>query len=244
MLLTVTILFLIADIGVFVLFSRLTENAQLEQEHAVAKQQIVSQQQYYEALAAKNQSLRQWDHEVKNAFVVIAAYIQQGQLQEALAYISKTEGYLSGTMEAMTGHIALDAVLDNKKQIARSLGVELRCTVAITQAIQIEITDLVVVLANGLDNALEAVAKLPKPEGKVITCDMTLQRNWFKIVIVNPVLERVNIGSGSLPTHKADTLRHGIGLTNVKTMVEKHQGQLELNCDDGYFTFTAVLANN
>ena len=242
-LLVITILFLVADIGIFVLFNRLTETARLEQEHAVAKQQIASQQQYYEALAAKNQSLRQWNHEIKNAFVVIAGYIQHGQLQESLDYIKKTEGYLSSTMQTITGNIALDAVLDNKQQLAESLGAELKCTIALAQTIQIEVADLVVVLANGLDNALEAVAKLPEPAGKVITCDMILQHNWFKIVITNPIQQRVNVEKDALPTQKRDTLRHGIGLTNVKAMAEKHHGQLKLHCDDERFTFMAVLAN-
>ncbi len=236
-LLVITILFFLADVALFVLFKRLLEAAYLEQEHRLA------QQQYYRTLVEKNASLGKWSHEVKNALVVIRAYIQTGELEKATAYIDQTSGKVDGAIENLTDNIALDAVLGHKKQMAQAMGVELKYRVALNDSIGIEIMDLVVVLANGLDNALEAVAKLPDPLGSVITCELTLQKDWLKIVICNPVRQTVKIGSADLLTDKGDTLRHGIGLTNVRDIVKGHNGELKLSCEDQQFIFTALMAN-
>lgn len=239
----ITSLFLLADINIFILFNRLLEAARLEQEHILAKQQLQNQQHYYSTLIEKTQSMRKWSHEVKNAFIVISAYIKQGQYQDALDYIANKGNRFSETIENMTDNVALDAVLTQKKQLAQEMGIEMRYRIALNDTIKIEIMDLVVVLANGLDNALEAVAKLSDPAGKMITCELLLQKEWFKIVITNPVNHPIKADIDQLKTDKKDTMLHGIGLSNVKDIVEAHHGQLVLDCQGNTFIFTALMAN-
>ena len=238
-----TMLLLAANFCVFLLFDRLLEADHAEKRHAWAQQQLASQEQHYQAMAERGQALRSWSHETKNALLAIAGFIRSGELQKALEQIEQIEGKLSDSVPEITGNIALDTVLESKQQHARAMGVEIRYTMAVYEAIAIDVMDLVVVLANGLDNALEAVAKLSEPRGNVITCSLTLQQNWLKIVIINPVAYPV-VWSGEGPfTDKHDHLRHGIGLTNVRSIVESHHGSLELSCNGQQFVFQALLEN-
>ena len=238
-----TVLLLAANFCVFLLFNRLLEADYAEKQHARARQQLISQEKHYQAMAEKGQALRCWSHETRNALLAIAGFIQNGQLDEALTQIELIEGNLSAFVPEISGNIALDTVLESKQQRAREMGVSLRYTVAVYEAIAVDVMELVVIIANGLDNALEAVAKLAEPEGSVITCALTLQQNWLKIVIVNPVAHQVAIQGEVLPTDKSDPLRHGIGLTNVRSIVESHQGSLELSCKGEQFIFQALLEN-
>ena len=239
-----TMLLLAANFCVFLLFDRLLEADYAEKRHAWAKQQLASQEQHYRAMVEKGQVLRGWSHETKNALLAIAGYIRSGELQKALEQIELIEGKLSDTVPEITGNIALDTVLESKQRHAREMGVTLRYTMAVYEAIAVDVMELVVIIANGLDNALEAAAKLAEPQGSVITCSLTLKQNWLKIVIVNPVAYSVNwSGEGPL-TDKADQLRHGIGLTNVRNIVESHHGSLELSCSGGQFVFQALLENS
>ena len=242
-LLVVALLLLASSISVFVVFNKIRTANQLEQEHVRAKQQLASQQQFYSAQAEKHRSLRAWNHEFKNTLVVLAGFIRSGEPEQALDYIAQTEVKLSQSLTPLTGNIALDAVLDNKLQIAKELQVELKYTISTFEPLRIDVMDLVVVLANGLDNALEATAKLADPAGQMITCSVIVQQNWLKIIIVNPVAQRVNLSGTTLPTDKDDTLRHGIGLTNVEHIAKRYQGKLKVKCDDKQFTFTVIMAN-
>ena len=53
----------------------------------------------------------------------------------------------------------------------------------------------------------------------------------------------IMLTDSKLPTDNGDTLRHGIGLSNVQHTVGRYHGKLELQCDDVQFTFTAIMAN-
>lgn len=242
-LLVIGLLLLVSNIGVFMAFNKMRAANQLEQENALAKQQLDKQQQLYSEQVKKHQSLRAWNHEHKSTLVVIAGFIRSGEPQLALEYIEQAEEKLKQSITELTGQIALDAILDDKQRIAQDMQVKLEYTIGLFEPLEIETMDLVVVLANGLDNALEAAAKLDEPAGALITCSLTLQQGWLKIIITNPVAQRVNLTVQKLPTDKADPLRHGIGLTNVERMVSHYHGKLILKCNDDRFTFTALMPN-
>lgn len=242
-LLVIAILLLASDIGIFILFNKMRRSNQLEWENALVRQQLERQQQFYSAQAEKYQALRAWNHEFKNTLVVIAGFIRKDEPQQVLDYIAKTEKKLKQSTMELTGHIALDAILNNKQQMAQDMQIELEYTIGLLEPLELEVMDLVVVLANGLDNALEATAKLAEPAGQVISCQLTLQQSWLRIIITNPVAQQVKLTDQKLPTDKGDTLRHGIGLNNVRYMVERYHGKLELKCDDSQFTFMAIMAN-
>ncbi|MFG6322011.1 MAG: GHKL domain-containing protein [Lachnospiraceae bacterium] len=42
-------------------------------------------------------------------------------------------------------------------------------------------------------------------------------------------------------TSKQDTLHHGIGLANVDTVIRKNNGIHVLQCENGWFSFSAMI---
>ncbi len=242
-LLVIALLLLASDIGIFVVFNKMRRSNQLARENALVRQQLENQQQFYSAQAEKYQALRSWNHEFKNNLLVIAEFIRKRRPQKALKHIEKIVGKWEKFATEYTGHLALDAILNNKQQKAQEMQVKLEYIIGLLEPLEIETMDLVVVLANGLDNALEATAKLAKPLGQSITCQLALQQGWLRICITNPVAQQVTLTDSKLPTDKGDTLRHGIGLSNVQHTVGRYHGKLELQCDDVQFTFTAIMAN-
>ena len=98
-------------------------------------------------------------------------------------------------------------------------------------------TELCCVLGNLLDNAIEAELKLSKAQRK-IEIKIVMIEEVLDILIRNriaePVLQDVqkvkNIG-----TTKQDTGNHGFGLKNVREIVKKYDGFMDLHEDSGCF---------
>ena len=94
--------------------------------------------------------------------------------------------------------------------------------------------DLCVLLGNLLDNAIEACGKLEK-EKRRIQLSIKLVKNQLFIRTENPFEGKLKWQGSRLLTQKTDENNHGIGLENVKRVVEKYHGTLEMNAEDQIF---------
>ena len=95
-------------------------------------------------------------------------------------------------------------------------------------------------LANALDNALEAVQKIE--DESVIRVDATVKNRFFVLTVTNPVLEDVKIGkNNTIKTTKANRNEHGIGTKNIQKVVKKYNGALDLECENKIFSFSVRL---
>jgi sensor histidine kinase regulating citrate/malate metabolism len=61
------------------------------------------------------------------------------------------------------------------------------------------------------------------------------------IAVKNPVDECVQIDGRRLLTSKKDKVNHGIGSQNVRSIVEKYNGELNYVCEDGCFTAEVLV---
>lgn len=99
--------------------------------------------------------------------------------------------------------------------------------------------DLVTLLTNPLDNAIEACEKIIN---KTIQFKMVIEDDQLVLSVRNPVSSPVLIKSNTIVTSKKDSVYHGIGLSNVDAVVRKYHGTSVLKCEDGWFTFAAILS--
>ena len=79
--------------------------------------------------------------------------------------------------------------------------------------------DLVTLLVNLLDNAVEACEKLE--ERRIIRFKMVLEDGELILSVSNPVAEPVIIDGKKIATTKKDGRNHGIGLLNVNGVIER-----------------------
>nr|WP_250648906.1 MULTISPECIES: GHKL domain-containing protein [unclassified Actinomyces] len=84
------------------------------------------------------------------------------------------------------------------------------------------------ILGNGLDNAVEATAKVTAPEDRVIRLDIRVRRAFVVIEIENPVVSAPvrSHASGLFTTTKSDASQHGFGLASIQQTVARYEGQM------------------
>ena len=142
-----------------------------------------------------------------------------------------------------TGIIALDTVLNAKIEKASVFNISIRPAVAIYGELYIDTLDLVLLIGNALDNAIEATEKIEDSLKKYIHLSIKLQENYLLIEVKNSVLEKVLIQNQFITTTKSDDGLHGFGLENMRVLTEKYHGTMLLECDDNFFQVRIVLEN-
>lgn len=133
-----------------------------------------------------------------------------------------------------TGNEIADSVLTDKKALAKSCGAEIIVDGSLSGLV-VPSVSLCTILANLLDNSIEAVKDLPENRRNIF---FTSKRtgNFFYISIKNDTDDFVDVSQEIIPSKK-EAENHGLGLRSVKKAVNTCDGALELNCiktSDGY----------
>ena len=111
----------------------------------------------------------------------------------------------------------------------------LKETVALAQ---FDASDMVVLLSNLLDNAIEACQQYEK-EDKTIHVTAIAQQAFF--ISIRNTSKPVVILNDSIPTTKPEPQLHGFGLVNIHLIFEKYHGEHTMFYENGWFQFTADI---
>lgn len=196
-------------------------------------EQLDAQKAYGESLIKNDEELRRFRHDYKNHMTVVSALLGAGKTNDASAYLTALNAPVEGAMKKIsTGNFVADAIINTKASDAAASGGEIVFD-GVIPAEGLRGEDLCTVLANLLDNAVEAIRKNGEGRGTV-TVSAGCASGYFHIRVCNPT----NAANGADPaqTTKKDRKNHGIGLKNVKRTAESRGGTLITSVEDGIFT--------
>lgn len=99
--------------------------------------------------------------------------------------------------------------------------------------------DLCIIIGNLFDNAIEACMELPKEE-RLIRVYMDMKNTQLYMSFTNTTAgKKLNKSQGRFLSGKG--AGHGYGLVRIDTIVERYQGYLNRNSEDGAFTMEILL---
>ena len=138
--------------------------------------------------------------------------------------IEKNEIYCS------TGNVALDSVINYKLRKASEQNIQIYSNITIPSNIREGVEDLVTIIGNLLDNAIEACENLT--EGKYLEIKMKYKQGTMFIEVKNRYDGIVKMRSGKIATKKEDKTLHGIGLKSVESAVNNHNGTMKVDFNE------------
>ena len=99
--------------------------------------------------------------------------------------------------------------------------------------------DIVVLLSNLLNNAIEAC---DKSKEKIIKIKFVIEDKQIILAVKNSIKTTPTEMNGELVTSKTQNIEeHGVGLKNVKDIIDKYKGRYVIDYDDNYFTFSSII---
>ena len=229
-------------IGYYLIHS-ITEREIELREHAVFREKVKNETAMYHSISENLEKQRKRTHEYKNQLAAINAFAAEGAYQELRAYIEKIETSLQLRMDAVdTNHVIVNAILNTKYREAVSKGIVFVLKVNDLSALKMEEEDIVVILSNLLNNALEACECC---EDKLIKMKFALENGQAVISVKNSMAEEPVVGNGVLLTSKIkDAEEHGMGIQNVVETVEKCGGRYMVDYGNGEFQFSILIPND
>ncbi len=180
------------------------------------------------------EEIRKIRHDMKNYVECAATLLHSGKSTEAENYLaSLLENKISfGIQMVHTKSDALNAVISSKIGLCQKNKIAFHYE--ITGSVeQIPELDLSILLANLLDNAIEASMKLP--EEREICLKIYNERNYLTVQVNNFISESVLDKNPQLRTTKKNKFQHGVGSLSIKDIVNKHNGIMSIYEKNRYF---------
>lgn len=222
----------------------------LEKEEALQKLQLRAeharnQMAMYHTMQNHYEQQRRFLHDYKNQLNCIQGLLDSGKTAEASAYISRITGNLkTQSSDINANHTIVNIILNQKYQTACSKNITMTFVINDLSELTMPEEDLVTLLTNLLDNAIEACEKLDPNNmsiARIIQFKMVWENDQLILSIRNPVCRPVRITNNMIVTSKKDSIQHGIGLSNVDFVIKKHGGTSVITCENGWFSFSAII---
>ncbi len=211
------------------------------QKAYLMQEKLQNQLELYQNMQENDMRRRRYLHDYKNQLGCIQGMLEAGRMQEALVYIKELNGSIrKGEDHVDTKHLVVNTVLNQKYLYAQERGITMVMAVNDLSSLSMSREDIVTLLVNLLDNAIEACEKLD--ENKIIRFKMILEEGGLTVSVRNPVREPVVVKGKVIATTKGEKDRHGLGFLNIQSVIEKNQGTSVMECRDGWFCFSAMIS--
>lgn len=222
-----------ATLLVLYLLQQLRIKNQRDTENKILSLQISEQKQLFEQMQQSMEKVQALRHDMKNYLLQYKLLLDEGKVREVQMDLEKMLGQrLLPTYIPYTKNPLLNALLTYKYDIAQSHHIPFRVRVALDADYQN--LELMVALSNLIDNAIEAESCIPE-EYRGISVEIIQNENKLSILIKNRITTSVLIPNPNLITTKEKNGIHGIGLKNVRHIVEAQEGLIEFYEENGQF---------
>jgi sensor histidine kinase regulating citrate/malate metabolism len=195
---------------------------------------------HYREVDNMYRQIRGWRHDYRNHIQAMKAYAASGDLNAIKNYLDLLDEDLT-TVDTVikTGNPMTDAILNSKISLAKSKGIAVVADAHIPVKLKSSEIDLCCIIGNLFDNAIEATESLPE-EKRVIRVYMDMKNTQLYISFTNFTAgKKLKKTGGRFKTTKGDG--HGFGLVRIDAIVERLDGYISRNSEDGAFTTEILL---
>lgn len=199
---------------------------------------------YYEELEQNQSRIRKLRHDMNNHFSVIRSLVHSGNQTEAEQYLEKLEERITADSRIFCQNSIINAVLNAKYNLAVEHEIDCFFHIGLKKLLSIDAISLCCLFANTLDNAVEASLKISDPQDRHISVKARVTENgYFSYEIVNAKNNAVLKKNGTFCSDKTDRASHGFGLANVREVVERYSGTLDISYTEDTFSVTVLIRN-
>ena len=195
---------------------------------------------HYREVDNMYKQIRGWRHDYRNHIQVMKAYAAKGDWEAIRNYLDLLDQDLT-TVDTVikTGNAMTDAILNSKISLAKSKDIQVVADAHIPVKLKSSEIDLCCIIGNLFDNAIEA--SLPLPEDKrLIRVYMDMKNTQLYISFTNFTAgKKLPKLGGRFRTTKGEG--HGFGLQRIDAIVERLEGYISRNSEDGAFTTEILL---
>ena len=240
----VSIGLLIANFLMLYLYNLLLHSISQQYEMEMLKTQLQAYANQLNVVLRGEEKIKALRHDIKHHLSELMLLANKHDVAEIQKYIDEMNSFLKNPNEIVSsGNLEIDSVLNFMLQKAEKELKTVDIKVMLPEKVRHSF-DINVMLGNLLENAIEAAGKT---DNKYLGVHIKLKRGILKVKIENSfesaciLWEEQNRKDTVLKTTKPFTEQHGIGLKNVKKIVEKYNGTMAVTAQEGIFCVNLLL---
>ena len=233
---------LIINIFMFYLYNQLLHGMSKEFEAALLEQKVLMYSNQLNTIMQSEERARALRHDMKHHINELMILANKNKAEEMERYLLKMDEFLQNPEEIVaSGNIEIDSVLNYLLLSAKENLTTVNTRIMLPEDIKHSF-DINVLLGNLLENAIEAAKQTEK---KYLSVDISLKKGILFIQIENSYTSEStllkNIERKLSYNVQKGRMHHGIGLKNVKRIVEAHNGSMEISKHEDIFCVKAML---
>lgn len=167
---------------------------------------------------------RSVSHEYRNNLLYMSALLEKKEYGKLSGYLKEAGGADMRGMDIInTNNPVINVIMNTKYYEAKKAGASFICKINDLSGITMKETDIILLLSNLLNNAIEAVEKCL--DKKMIKVKIVMENNKLIISVWNTFNGEIKRDGDMLKTTKKENVVfHGIGLKNVVRIADKYNG--------------------
>ena len=211
---------------------------QIDKRIAAYQRELI--ETHYREVDNMYRQIRGWRHDYRNHIQTMKAYAAAEDWDAIVRYLDLLDEDLT-TVDTVvkTGNPMTDAILNSKISLARSKNIQVVADAFVPLKLKSSEIDLCCIIGNLFDNAIEASMQLPE-EKRIIRVYMDMRNTQLYISFTNFTGgKKLKKEGGLFRSSKGEG--HGFGLVRNDAIVERLDGYISRNSEDGAFTTEILL---
>ena len=230
------------NIIVFYLYHTYIDMYQKLHEKEILEQQVKIYSNQLEVIEQTQTKVRSLRHDMSHHIQELRRLTAQNEEDETLRYLDKMETAMTNEKEYVySGNKEIDGILNYMLEKANDALQNVEIEIRNLRNLDEYSFELAVIMGNLLDNAIEAAVQTKE---KFLRFQMEEEKGVLYIQVANRYCGELLEKEGRLLSTKKDGEKHGFGLKNVKDIVEKNHGMIDIRYDDKLFVVDVVLYLN
>ena len=225
----------------FELTKYVADNVDLKQQMEEIQHDYELQKDMADEIMKMREQSRALKHDMKNHTLVILSYLEKNQIEEAKQYTSEILDKLNAMYTYISvGNSLLNFIINSKLSKAKELEIEIKAEIENLSFSYVDSIDFSSLLGNILDNAMEAAVN---SESKKLGVIIAHKKGFDTIAVKNSIDWSVLDRNPELRTSKTEP-DHGLGVRQIRAIVEKYGGELDIYEEQGMFCVFVVFQGN
>lgn len=230
------------NIVVFYLINDIIDRETQLYEERIFWFQAKNQAEMYRSILENYDKQKKKIHEYKNKILCIEMLVEKRQFSKLEEYVKGIYSKLDKELDAIdTNNIIINAILNTKYQEAEENGIAFVLRANDLSGLRIEDEDIVTILSNLLNNAIEACKKCDISR-RVLKLKLVNEEGMIKIGVRNTFDGLVLNENGEIKSTKlVNVEEHGVGIKNIVEVIEKYDGSYVIKNNDQEFYFSIII---
>lgn len=207
----------------------------------LANRQIAIQNEYYNTLRGQIDEIREIKHDIHHFIGVMSSLANEGEFDKLEIFLNEySEKVKKEQLPVFCENVVVNSIIGYYYIQAKKYGIDFKSRCKVDNQIAISDSDICIVLGNAFENAIDACRQMDTSEIRFVSVEVRTMKGQLLLKVKNSYNGSLEIRDGKFISAKGGK-SHGIGIINIKKVMESYGAFLKIKYDEKEFTLMTAV---